>query len=103
MNDWEEKMKAVLSDPGAMQKLQAIAQAMGQNTQQLPAGIRPEMLQRLSSLSGSLSSDEQNLLGALRPYLSSEHIRKLEKAMQAAKIASAATGFLENANSNHGR
>ena len=58
------------------------------------------MLRRVPTLMISIrvsKEDKQNLLQALRPYLTEHRILKLEKAMRAAKIAGLATTFLGSA------
>ena len=54
------------------------------------------MLQRLSGLArqSGIDSQQRALLTALRPYLSSERVSKLEKAMRAAKLAKLASSVL---------
>lgn len=104
MSEMEEKLGAILNDPNMMQQIMALAQSMGQSQparepaekmvpepvepQQAPA-FDPAMLQRISSLAGKTGIDknQQTLLRALRPYLSSGRITKLEKAMRAARVA----------------
>ena len=41
-----------------------------------------------------IDSNQKTLLRALSPYLSAYRMQKLERAMQAAKLAGAASGFL---------
>lgn len=105
-NNLEEKLGAILSDPDMMQKIQAMAQALGQSQQPQAAAEPPlaattpdfdlSALQRLSSLAGQTGIDQnqKTLLAALSPYLSHGRVQKLEKAMQAAKIARLASSFL---------
>lgn len=114
MDDLEAKLNSVLNDPAAMQKIMAMAQSLSaaappENQEATPGGelpqLDPGMLQKLSGLMGKTSVDSQQktLLHALQPYLSSHRIQKLERAMQAAKMARIAAtflgqqGFLKNA------
>lgn len=104
MDEMEQKLGAVLGNPELMQKIMSMAQSLGQPAQQpsqppepSPApGIDIAMLQRLSGLSrqSGIDSQQRALLSALRPYLSSERVSKLEKAMRAAKLARLASSVL---------
>ena len=64
-----------------------------------PVDTGPEidlaMVQKLTSLIGKTGIDnhQNNLLQALAPYISPQRIRKLEKAMRAAKLAGMASVF----------
>lgn len=103
MDDMESKLGAILNNPALMQQIMTMAQNFGQNA---PAQESPRQenvpdvdftaIQKLAGLtSGSkLSSNQQNLLRALRPYLSHGRIDRLERAMQAAKLAGLATSLL---------
>ncbi len=101
-NDLESRLETILSDPDMMQKLQAMAQTLGQspsgNPPSAPAGLEPGMLQKLGSLAGQscIDKNQQALLSAISPYLSSMKVQKLEKAMRAAKMARMASGFLNS-------
>ena len=103
MEQMEEKLGAILGNPQLMQQIMTMAQSLGQ---QAPAredsppapqpGLDPRLISQLSAMAGSTrnTQDEQALLHALTPYLRSERIAKLEKAMRAAKMAKFASGFL---------
>ena len=103
MDDMESKLGAILNNPAMMQQIMALAQGLGQSA---PAPEAPSnenvpnvdftAIQKLAGLtSGSkLSKNQQNLLRALRPYLSHQRIDRLERAMQAAKLAGVATSLL---------
>ena len=101
MDEMEQKLGAVLKNPELMQKIMSMAQSLGQPAQppQEPSPA-PEadfaMLQRLSGLARQRGIDAQQraLLTALKPYLSSERVSKLEKAMRAAKLARLASSLL---------
>lgn len=101
MDEMERKLGSVLGNPELMQKIMAMAQSLGQPSEppQEPPGT-PEidiaMLQRLSGLARQSGMDSQQgaLLAALKPYLSSERVSKLEKAMRAAKLARLASSVL---------
>ena len=116
MDDMERKMGAILGNPDMMQKIMAMAQTLNQSgenpevptpapPQQEPSrqaggftmpDIDPAMLRTISGFAqhSGIDSNQQSLLRALNPYLSSERIAKLEKAMRAAKLASLASSFL---------
>ena len=120
MDELENKMGAILNNPETMQKIMALAQNLNlgnidsqkesnhtiTNTQShgnsngLPDGFDLSMLQKISGLAGksSIDKNEQTLLKALSPYLSNDRIRKLEKAMRAAKMAKLASSLLGNSN-----
>lgn len=104
-NNLEEKLGAILSNPDMMQKIQAMAQSLGQSSApepQVQANDIPQidfaMLQKLSGLAGQtgIDSNQQALLHALSPYIGKGKMTKLEKAMRAAKMARLASGFLGN-------
>lgn len=103
MDQMEDKLNSILSNPQMMQQIMSMAQALGQqNTQKeepAPAqvsNIDPRLISQLANLAGKsgTTNDEQALLSALTPYLRSERIAKLERAMRAAKMAKFASGFL---------
>ena len=107
MDDMESKLGAILGNPEMMQKIMAFAQNLNQNDggpkqpsqEEAPPpflNFDPAMLQKLTGLAqGSrIDSNQQLLLKALRPYISSRRIQKLEQAMRAARMAGMATAFL---------
>ena len=103
MDQMEEKLGAILNNPQMMQQIMSMAQSLGQqNTQkEVPSSLPnldPKLLGQLSGLAkqNQTSSEEQALLQALCPYLRSDRIHKLEKAMRAAKMAKFASGFLNS-------
>ena len=106
MEQMEDKLGAILNNPQMMQQIMSMAQALGHNAQQAegkepdkekPAmDFDPNLLQKLSSLAGRVHVDnnQQALLHALHPYLSSRKVAKLERAMRAAVMARMASSFL---------
>ena len=100
----EEQINSVLSNPQMMQQIMAMAQNFAPPPEAPPAqppppalpAIDPAMLQKLSGLmtQGGIDPNQQQLLRALNPYINNHRITKLEKAMQAAKMARLATGLL---------
>ncbi len=103
----EEQLNSVLSNPQMMQQIMAMAQNFSPQQASPPPpeppppaspAIDPAMLQAISRLmsAGGTDPHQQQLLQALCPYISGGRITKLEKAMQAAKMAKMATGLLGN-------
>ena len=105
MNELEEKLGAVLNDPQMMQKIMSMAQALGGGKEPAveanspsppPSAIDPKLLKGLSGClqHNNIDRNQQALLHALSPYLSQNRVSKLERAMRAAKVAGAASAFL---------
>jgi len=112
MDGMEEKMNAILNDPQMMGKIMAMAQSLSRPESGNPQAkesppqkeepafslpdIDPSMLQKLSGFMGQnrIDPNQQSLLHALTPYLSRDRIRKLEKAMRAARLARVASSFM---------
>ena len=103
MSELEERLNSLLSNPQLMQQIASMAQTMGgkpseEPVQQKPSvpAIDPNLLQTLSQTVGQagIDSNQKSLLHALSPYLSPYRVQKLERAMQAAKLADAASSFL---------
>lgn len=102
MTQMDDKLGAILGDPKMMQQIMAMAQSLSgaqeqeQHPQPSPSGLDPAMMQSILSLAGQAGIDphQQTLLKALTPYLTHQRIAKLEKAMRAARLASAASSFL---------
>lgn len=109
MDNLEEKLSSILSDPETMQKLITMAQSLSAAAPAAPAEPNKQghgalelpqldlgMVQKLSGLmgQGGIDSEQKNLLQALRPYLSRQRLQKLEHAMQAAKMARLAATVL---------
>lgn len=107
MDEMEEKLGSILSNPQLMQQIMTMAQSLGQSSpetspppQKEPSPAASEIdlgtLQRLSSLAGQGNIDTQQraLLNALGPYLSRDRVSKLERAMRAEKMARLASAFL---------
>lgn len=110
MSELEDKLGAILNNPQMMQQIMSLAQAMGsqQPAQEEPPkpepapapipNLDPKLLQSLAGMArqGNVDSNQQALLHALSPYLSRERVGKLERAMQAARMAGAASVFLNS-------
>lgn len=103
MEQLEDKLGAILNNPQLMGQIMSMAQSLGQSPPQqeqsppaeLPS-FDPALLAKLGSLAGQgrMDNNQQALLTALHPYLSSRKVEKLEKAMRAAKMARIASSFL---------
>lgn len=111
MSELEEKLGALLSNPQLMQQISAMAQSLGASQpqkeephrQQEPppsplSGLDPKLLQGLAGMAGSgrVDQNQEALLCALSPYLSQGRVSKLERAMRAARLANAASAFLNS-------
>lgn len=106
MSELEERLNSILSNPQLMQQVAAMAQAMGNPSgnaptepkEEMPAapGFDPKLLQAMAQTVGQagVDSNQKALLQALSPFLSGYRMQKLERAMQAAKLAGAASAFL---------
>lgn len=106
MDNMEEKLGAILSNPQLMQQITAMASSLGAQQPAQPPQAQPQapglqdidigMIQKLSGLAGQtgIDNDQQTLLHALSPYLSRDRISRLERAMRAAKTARIATDLL---------
>lgn len=107
MEQMEDKLSALLSNPDMMQKIMSMAQSLGATPappQSTPAPTplpsAPELdvaaLQKIMHFAQQtgIDRDQQALLKALGPFLTHERIGKLEKAMRAAKLANLATSAL---------
>ena len=106
MAEMEDKLGAILSNPQMMQQIMSMAQSFGQSQEQPrqepqespPSGPDPAALQKVLGAAGQMGidSNQQNLLRALKPYLTNQKIEKLEKAMRAAKLANLASTALNS-------
>jgi len=119
MDEMEDKLGAILGNPQLMQQIMTMAQSLGQSQPQPPMpaqsqpplpevsrsafnmnglGMDPAMLQRILGIArqSGIDKNQQALLRALSPYIGTDRIQKLERAMRAAKIANAATSVLRS-------
>lgn len=107
MSQMEERLNALLSNPQLMQQIASMAQAMGEQSQEEPPeqkepaaafspSFDPKVLQTMAQVMGQagVDSNQKALLHALSPFLSSYRVQKLERAMHAARLAGAASAFL---------
>jgi len=109
LSEMEDKLNAILSNPQLMQQIMGMAQSLQHSpvpekqdaVPQAPTSlpdVDPAMIGKIMSLAGKTGIDahQKNLLCALEPYLTRQRLHKLEKAMRAAKLASAASGLLKS-------
>lgn len=103
MSEMEERLNALLSNPQLMQQIASMAQTMGAKPTEEPESqspsapaFDPKLLQTMAQTVGpmGIDSNQKSLLHALSPYLSPYRVQKLERAMQAARLAGAASAFL---------
>ena len=103
MDELQDKLSAILSNPQMMQQIMSLANSMGGSSPQQPPEpppaspeFDPGMLKKISSLASQsgIDREQQALLKALSPYLNRERIGRLERAMRAARTAKIASSFL---------
>ena len=108
MDNMEEKLGSILGNPAMMQQIMSMAQSLGQSQPEPPKqeppkqetpslpDFDPGMISKLMNMAGQTNIDpnQQQLLKALRPYLTCQRIERLEKAMRAARLAGLASSFL---------
>lgn len=102
MDELEENIRQVLNDPGQMAQIMGLAQSlMGEGATPAPdpeASSGGGLLQKLGPLlQGGVSSDQQTLLRAMRPYLSEKRQQKIDRAIQLTRMAKLARLALEQA------
>ena len=109
MDDLQAQLGAILGNPSMMSQIVSMAQQLGNTVPDAPPHSQPPAVPEsplgdldlgaiakvagLASQSG-IDSNQKALLGALHPYLSQDRIRRLERAMRAAKIAGIASSVL---------
>lgn len=105
MAEFDDKLNAILSNPDVMNQIMSIAGSMNQqNTAPEPQpqpsapslGVDPAAMQAMMRMmqNSQIDPKQRTLIQALRGYLPPDRISKLEKAMQAAKIAKFASASL---------
>ncbi len=109
MSELEEKLGSVLNNPQLMQQIMSMAQSLGavqsqkpeENKQPEPSpaplpSLDPKLLQGLAGMArnNGVDQNQEALLHALSPYLSRDRVSKLERAMRAARMAGAASAFV---------
>lgn len=105
MSELEERLNALISNPQLMQQIASMAQSMSgqshgetqEHKEPAPVPVMdPKLLQTMAQTVSQTAADgnQQALLQALSPFVSGYRLQKLERAMQAAKLAGAASAFL---------
>lgn len=108
MDDLEQKIQSVLSDPEQMQQVLNMARALGvsipeseepkareQETSPPDQNIPPqagvdtlsEPVSQLLQQAGKLEKRQENLLNALKPFLKPNRREKIDRAMQVARLS----------------
>ena len=101
MENLENRIMEVLQDPSQMEQILNIAKSLGISGEAQPD---PAAMPELGSVMELLQAGRQQeprrdaLLRALLPYLSPDRQRRLEKAMQIAKLSNLAGFALQNLN-----
>ena len=100
MGELEDKIGQIMADPDMMGKLMSLAKNLNppepmQSSREETPMPDMAMVQKIASIAGKSGIDpkQKNLLRALEPYLPCGRLQKLEKAMQAAKMARLAAGL----------
>ncbi len=122
MEDLESKINALFSSPESMERIMQLARTLSgtehkdnaapsqadapENTERLtnPGGIDAATMQMLAGAMKAFSapSEEERLITALKPYLSSNRMEKIDKAVGIAKLAKVARKVLpELGGKNH--
>lgn len=107
MSEMEDKLGNILSNPQLMQQIMTMAQSLGQSAsdapapKDTPAALNPPDPQFLRSIAGiaansGADSNQKALLSALSPYVNRDKLQRLEKAMQAVRMAQIASSVLGN-------
>ena len=118
MDDLERALRAVLDDPAQMQELRELAGAMGFSAPQpqsvsatapkaaepKPKPVQavfqqqplPEPAAAMLRQAGKMDKKQEALLLALKPFLRRERQEKIDRALQAARLASLASLALKN-------
>ena len=105
MAEFEDKLNSVLSNPELMSQIMSMASAMNQpqtppppvqSTDSSGFDFNPAAMQGMMQMLKSTQIDpkQQNLIRALECYLPRDRLDRLQKAMQAAKIARFASAAL---------
>lgn len=108
MDDLEQKIQSVLSDPEQMQQVLNMARALGvsipesgepkareQETSPPEQNIPPqagvdalsEPVSQLLQQAGKLEKRQENLLNALKPFLKPNRREKIDRAMQVVRLS----------------
>lgn len=99
MSALEDALQQVLADPQKLNSIMEMAKGLGQSmpsqsSENLGPGLAdPALMKKLTGFAAKNTIDprQRQLLQALSPYLSQSRLSRLEKAMQAARLAAFAT------------
>ena len=113
MEDLQETLQSILSDPEQMARVASLAESLGlklpepapdsanMNAKQLEEPVSPSFpgldgvdLGKLMGQLSALNGAEDRVLGALRPTLSQSGQGKVDRALRAAKLSRLAGQFL---------
>ena len=108
MAEFEDKLNSILSNPQMMQTILSMAGSFSQQPpptpppQQAPSGFSmdPAQLQNMMELlrGTQLDQRQQGLVSALGAYLPQDKVSRLQRAMQASKLAKFASTALGRQN-----
>ena len=119
MSEFDDKLSALLSDPGSMARIMELAQSLSGGDappeppppprrserkddplSALTGGLDPALIGRFLPLIQELGQGENSsaraLLTALRPYLKPERQERVERALQLARMICLGKRFLAN-------
>lgn len=104
MAEFEDKLNSILSNPQMMQQIMSMAGSFSQQAPPPPKetppasqfSFDPKAMQSMMELLRGTQLDQRqcNLLNALGAYLPQEKIGRLQKAIQASKVAKFASAAL---------
>lgn len=102
MAEFEDKLNSILSNPQMMQQIMSMAGSFSQQStppppqQQSSLPFDPVAMQGMMELlrGTQLDKRQQGLLSALGAYLPQEKVLRLQRAMQASKVAKYASTAL---------
>lgn len=114
MAEWEEKLGAILNNPQAMGQIMELAKSIGGGGEQPAAatapaapetetptvggGIDPRLMEvGMRALAAYQDADDRKtaLLQALRPFVREERYKKVDKAIQIARVSKAIRAALD--------
>ncbi len=116
MDELDKKLNSILENPELMKQIMELAGQIGnplekpkteESQSTVSSGTGPiidsNALHNISALLSKTGTDknQQALLSAMRPYIGDLKMQKLEKAMQAAKMAQLASFYLNNGGLGH--
>ena len=97
MNEFEDKLNSLLSDPKQMESFASFAKSIMGGEAPMATGsspdIDPALMKKVGSLlsrGDNISNNDKRLLEAMKPYLSEKRRSKMDRAMKIARLASIA-------------